>query len=90
MRVKNDQESLTAGEEGPVLLSDAVLIDKVASFSREKINERVVFAHGSGAHGHFELVNDMSQYTRAKFLTRVGEQTPVFVRFSSAGCPFSA
>jgi catalase len=38
------------------------LIDKLAHFDRERIPERVVHAKGAGAHGYFEVTNDVSKY----------------------------
>jgi catalase len=52
-------------------------------FNRERVPERVVHAKGSGAHGFFEVTEDITQYTRAGFLSRVGKRTPVFLRFST-------
>ncbi|KAJ2159065.1 catalase A [Coemansia sp. RSA 552] len=81
--VQSNQTSLTAGAEGPVLLQDFHLIDKLAHFDRERIPERVVHAKGAGAHGYFELTNDMSHLTCAKFLNgEKGKRTPLFMRFS--------
>jgi catalase len=51
--VDDNQNSLTAGEFGPILLQDFHLIDKLTHFDRERIPERVVHAKGTGAHGHF-------------------------------------
>jgi catalase len=81
--VADNQHSQTAGTEGPVLLQDHVLIEKLARFERERIPERVVHAKGSGAFGHFEVTRDLSRFTRAKFLGKVGLRTEVFVRFST-------
>lgn len=81
--ITNNQSSLTVGERGPVLLQDVELIEKLASFDRERIPERVVHAKGAGAHGHFTLCNSMEKYTRAKFLNEVNKEIPVFVRFST-------
>jgi catalase len=81
--VANNQDSLTAGENGPVLLQDLHLIDKLQSFDRERIPERVVHARGVGAHGVFVSYGDQSQYTKAAFLNQKGKETPVFVRFST-------
>ncbi|MBL8151594.1 MAG: catalase, partial [Blastocatellia bacterium] len=79
------------GENGPVLLEDIHLVEKLAAFDRERIPERVVHARGAGAHGVFESYGDYSQYTKATFLNQKGKQTPVFVRFStvvhSSGSP---
>ncbi len=51
--VGDNQNSLTAGPRGPVLMQDLLLIEKMAHFNRERIPERVVHAKGSGAHGCF-------------------------------------
>jgi catalase len=81
--VADNQNSQTAGADGPVLLQDQHLIEKLARFNRERIPERIVHARGSGAHGHFKLTADVSQWTRARFLSEVGKRTEVFVRFST-------
>ncbi|MBI4680880.1 MAG: catalase, partial [Nitrospirae bacterium] len=52
--VDDDQNSLTAGIPGPVLMQDVHLLEKLAHFDRERIPERVVHAKGAGAHGYFE------------------------------------
>ena len=81
--IDDNQHSITAGERGPILLEDVQLLDKLAHFDGERIPERVVHAKGAGAHGHFILERDLSQWTRAKFLQRKGKKTPVFARFST-------
>lgn len=81
--VGNNQNSRTAGENGPVLLDDFHLIEKLARFDRERIPERVVHARGVGAHGEFESYGDLSTLTRAKLFSAKGKKTPVFVRFST-------
>ena len=63
--VADNQNSQTAGVDGPVLLQDQHLIEKLAQFNRERIPERIVHARGSGAHGHFEVTADVSRWTRA-------------------------
>jgi len=83
--VDNNQTSQTAGPNGPVLLQDFHLVDKLAHFDRERIPERVVHAKGAGAHGYFEVTHDISKWSKAKFLNRVGKRTPVFLRFSTVG-----
>jgi catalase len=83
--VSNDQNSLTAGNPGPILMQDIHLMEKLAHFDRERIPERVVHAKGAGAFGHFELTRDVSQYTKARFLSTIGKRTDVFVRFSTVG-----
>lgn len=84
--VVNDQSSITTGEKSSyVMLQDTYLVEKLAHFDRERIPERVVHAKGAGAHGYFEVTNDLSKYTRAKFLSEVGKKTDVFVRMSTVG-----
>jgi catalase len=79
----SDQHSLTVGPNGPILLQDHYLIQKMAQFNRERVPERVVHAKGGGAHGFFEVTADVTQYTKAAFLNKVGKKTPVFLRFST-------
>ena len=83
--VGDDQNSLTAGERGPVLIQDVHLLEKLAHFDRERIPERVVHAKGAGAHGYFEVTAEVTKYTKAKFLSKVGKRTEVFARFSTVG-----
>jgi catalase len=83
--VDDDQNSLTAGNPGPVLMPDVHLLEKLAHFDRERIPERVVHAKGAGAHGYFAVTADVTKYTRAKFLSAVGKRTEVFLRFSTVG-----
>ncbi|WP_170848299.1 catalase [Lentibacillus halodurans] len=82
--VGDNQNSITAGQRGPVLIQDVHLLEKLAHFDRERVPERVVHAKGAGAHGYFEVTNDeISQYTKADFLSEAGKQTPMFIRFST-------
>ena len=83
--VSDNQNSLTVGPNGPILLQDIHLIDKLASFDRERIPERVVHAKGAGAHGYFEVTADISKYCKASLFSEVGKKTPIFVRFSTVG-----
>src|SRR5436189_4695382 len=81
--VPDNQNSLTAGSRGPVLVQDHHLLEKLAHFNRERIPERVVHAKGSAAYGHFVVTNDVTRWTRAHFLSRVGMRTEMFARFST-------
>ena len=81
--ISNNQNSLTAGQRGPVLLQDVQFVEKIAHFDRERIPERVVHAKGAGAHGYFQVYKSMMPYTKAKFLQDPEKKTPVFVRFST-------
>lgn len=83
--IADDQNSLSAGERGPLLLQYWHLIEKLAHFNRERIPERVVHAKGTGVYGTFTVTNDMSQYTIAEHFQGVGTQTEAFVRFSTVG-----
>ncbi|WP_127076389.1 catalase [Rhodomicrobium lacus] len=81
--VPDNQNSLTAGERGPVLLQDVHLLEKLAHQNRERIPERVVHAKGWGAHGTFTVTNDITKYSRAKLFSDVGKKTDVIARFST-------
>jgi catalase len=83
--VPDNQNSLTAGPRGPVLIQDFHLIEKLAHFNRERIPERVVHAKGAGAYGTFRVTADVSKWTQARFLAEVGKETEVFLRFSTVG-----
>jgi catalase len=84
--VDDNQNSLSAGPDGPILIQDFHLINKLAHFDRERIPERVVHAKGAGAHGYFEVTNpDIPKYCKAKLFDTVGKRTPVFARFSTVG-----
>lgn len=80
--VGDNQNSQTAGPNGPTLLQDVQLIQKLQRFDRERIPERVVHARGTGAHGTFTVSDDLSDLTKAKVFA-AGQVTPVFVRFSA-------
>ncbi|WP_025030624.1 catalase KatA [Nitratireductor aquibiodomus] len=80
--VSDNQNSVTAGERGPVLLQDYQLIEKLAHQNRERIPERVVHAKGWGAHGVLKITGDISKYTIAKAL-QPGAETPMLARFST-------
>lgn len=80
-----NEDSLSAGPRGPVLLQDSYLHEKLAHFNRERIPERVVHAKGTGAFGKFRVTNDITQYTKAKLFSKVGNECRVFLRFSTVG-----
>src|ERR1700741_4500653 len=81
--VASDEYSLTVGPQGPTVLQDAYVVQKIQHFNRERVPERVVHAKGSGAHGFFEVTADVTEWTSASFLSQVGKRTPVFARFST-------
>ncbi|WP_273353436.1 catalase [Corynebacterium resistens] len=81
-RYTTADHSLRAGERGPVLIQDQQLRDKLQHFDHERIPERVVHARGAGAHGTFVSNGKGAEICRAKVFDK-GEETPVFVRFST-------
>jgi catalase len=83
--VEDNQTSLSAGPRGPLLMEDYHLIEKMATFNRERIPERVVHAKGAGAHGTLTITGDITQYTKAKVFAEIGKKTDCFVRFSTVG-----
>lgn len=81
--VAHNQQSLTAGKHGPMLMEDVWLFEKHSHLNREVIPERRMHAKGYGAHGVFRTTADISRYTKADLFAEVGRETPVFVRFST-------
>ena len=81
--IADNQNSLTAGARGPILLQDYQLIEKLAHQNRERIPERVVHAKGWGAFGTLTVTKDISHYTRAKLFSEVGKKTDLLLRFST-------
>ena len=81
--VSENQNSLTAGARGPMLLQDLWFLEKLAHFDREVIPERRMHAKGSAAFGTFKVTHDISQYTRAAIFNNVGNECEVFLRFST-------
>src|ERR1700683_980490 len=80
--IADNQNSLSAGPRGPLLLQDYQLIEKLAPQNRERIPERPVHAKGWGAHGTLTISGDISKYTKAKVL-QPGAATPLILRFST-------
>lgn len=81
--VANNQNSMTAGKRGPILLQDVWYLEKLAHFDREVIPERRMHAKGSGAYGTFTVTHDITRYTKAKIFSEIGKKTEMFVRFST-------
>ena len=81
--VGDNQNSLTAGPRGPMLVQDWQLFEKHAHFNRERIPERVVHAKGSGAYGTLKITHDISRYSKAGLFSRVGNEVECLVRFST-------
>ena len=81
--VVDNQNSITAGEKGPVLMQDVHLLEKLATFARERIPERVVHAKGAGAYGTFTVTEDITKYTKANIFSKVGKKTELIIRIST-------
>ncbi|HLS26256.1 MAG TPA: catalase [Beutenbergiaceae bacterium] len=81
--VWDNDNAVTAGPRGPMLLQDVWFLEKLAHFDREVIPERRMHAKGSGAWGTFTVTNDITQYSRAKIFSQIGKQTEMFARFST-------
>src|SRR6266403_4223345 len=82
MAVSDNQNSITAGPRGPVLMQDFILFEKLAHQNRERIPERGQHAKGSGAYGTLTITHDITKYTKAKALQK-GKTTEAFLRFST-------
>ena len=80
--IADNQNSLTAGSRGGIMLQDYQLLEKLAHQNRERIPERAVHAKGSAAYGTLEITHDISRYTKATVLQK-GEKTRLFLRFST-------
>mgnify|MGYP001495045715 CR=1 FL=1 len=81
--VPDNQNTMSAGPRGPLLLQDFWFLEKMAHFDREVIPERRMHAKGSGAYGTFTVTNDITKYTKAKIFSEVGKKTEMFARFST-------
>lgn len=79
---QSDRQSLTVGNDGPIVLHDVHLIEQLAQFNRENIPERKPHAKGSGAFGVFEVTHDVSKYTKAAMF-QPGVKTEMLARFST-------
>src|SRR3981189_3939294 len=81
--VTDNQNSMSAGPRGPLLLQELWLIEKLAHFAREVIPERRMHAKGSGAFGTLRVTHDISRYTKAEIFSQVGNTCEMFARFST-------
>jgi len=81
--VVDNQNVITAGPRGPMLMQDVWFLEKMANFDREVIPERRMHAKGSGAFGNFTVTHDITRYTKAKIFSAIGKKTDVFARFST-------
>ena len=80
--IASDEHSLTVGPNGPTVLHDRYLVEKLAAFNRERVPERNPHAKGAGAFGEFVVTEDVSQYTRAAVFQK-GAKSETLIRFST-------
>src|ERR1700686_593139 len=80
--IADNQNALSAGPRGPLLLQDYQLIEKLAHQNRERIPERPVHAKGWGAYGTLTIPGDIAKHTKARVL-QPGAKTPLILRFST-------
>lgn len=80
--IASDTHSLTVGADGPTVLHDHYLVEKIAAFNRERVPERNPHAKGGGAFGEFVVTEDVSAYTRAAVF-QPGATSETLIRFSS-------
>jgi catalase len=81
--VVDDNNVITAGRRGPMLLQDVWFLEKLAHFDREVIPERRMHAKGAGAFGTFTVTHDITRFTKAKIFAGIGKKTEMFTRFST-------
>jgi catalase len=81
--VSDNQNTMTAGPRGPLLVQDVWHLEKLAHFAREVIPERRMHAKGSGALGSFTVTHDITKYSRAKIFSEIGKTTELVARFST-------
>ena len=77
--IADNQNALSAGPRGPLLLQDYQLIEKLAHQNRERIPERPVHAKGWGAYGTLTITGDIAKHTKARVL-QPGAKTPLILR----------
>ena len=81
--VADNQNALTAGPRGPLLMQDYQLLEKLAHQNRERIPERTVHAKGSAAYGTLTITHDVTRYTKAAVFAKIGQKTEVLLRIST-------
>src|SRR5260221_91149 len=81
--VADNQNSITAGPRGPLLMQDYQLLEKLAHQNRERIPERTVHAKGSGAYGTLTVTHDITKYSKASVFAEIGKKTECLLRFST-------
>jgi len=80
--VADNQNSITAGPRGPLLMQDYQLLEKLAHQNRERIPERTVHAKGTAAYGTLTITHDITKYSKAAVFQK-GTKTEALLRFST-------
>ena len=80
--IADNQNSLSAGPRGPLLMQDYQLLEKLAHQNRERIPERTVHAKGTAAFGTLTITHDITKYTKAAVF-KPGTKTEALLRFST-------
>jgi catalase len=80
--VADNQNSLSAGPRGPLLMQDYQLLEKLAHQNRERIPERTVHAKGTAAYGTLAITHDITKYSKAAVF-KPGAKTEALLRFST-------
>src|SRR5712691_4815107 len=81
--IADNQNSITAGPRGQLLMQDYQLLEKLAHQNRERIPERTVHAKGSGAYGTLTVTHDITKYSKASVFAEIGKKTECLLRFST-------
>src|ERR1700693_6348984 len=81
--VGDNQNSITAGPGGPVLMEDFLLFEIMAQFNRERTPKHIVHAKGAGAYGTYTVTHDIRRFTSAKLFNAIGKKTEMMARFST-------
>ena len=71
-----DQNALSAGPRGPLLMQDYQLQEKLAHQNRERIPERTVHAKGSGAYRTLTITHDITKSSKPVVFAQVGNAPP--------------
>jgi catalase len=80
--IADNQNSISAGPRGPLLIQDYQLLEKLAHQNRERIPERTVHAKGTAAYGTLTITHDITRFSKAAVF-KPGSKTEALLRFST-------
>ncbi len=81
--VADNQNSMTAGPRGPVVLQDVWLLEKLAHFDREVDPRTPVHAKGTGAFGTLKVTSDITNTRRPGYSPKSARRRRCSSRFST-------